>query len=154
MLRPTAYWIASLLLAILVLDKFSPQTGFTSLIRFGEAWQNRRHSSLQNLPVATVSASSGYDGQFYAQIALDPLLRDAEFARIIDAPAYRARRILVPATAATLGFGSPWWTLQAYALINVFCWFALGWLLLRHIGGHSWPDFARWAGCMFSLGAG
>jgi hypothetical protein len=37
----------------MVLAKFSPQTGFTSLIRFGETWQNRRHSALQNLPIAT-----------------------------------------------------------------------------------------------------
>ena len=152
MSRPAAYWISSLLFAVLVLTKFSPQTGFTSLIRFGETWQERRHGSLQNLPIASAPESNGYDGQFYAQIALDPQLRDAELARIIDAPAYRARRILTPATAAILGLGDPWWILQAYALINVFCWFALGWLLLRHTEGTGWLAFARWAGCMFSLG--
>jgi len=150
--RSTVYWIASALFVALVLAKFSPQTGFTSLIRFGETWQDRRHSYLHDLPIATVPRSNGYDGQFYAQIALDPLLRDAELAQIIDAPAYRARRILTPATAAAIGFGDTWWTLQAYALINVFCWFVLGWLLLQHIGGAGWLAFARWAGCMFSLG--
>jgi len=147
-----AYWAVSLLFAVLVLAKFSPQTGFTGLIRFGESWQERRHSALQGLPLSTALESNGYDGQFYAQIALDPLLRDAQFARVIDAPAYRARRILAPATAALLGFGDPWWTLQAYALLNVLCWLVLGWLLHRHIGGTDWPAFARWAGCMFSLG--
>ncbi len=147
-----AYWIASLFFLVLVLANFNPHTGFTSLVRFGETWQQRRHYALKNLPIATALESNGYDGQFYAQIALDPLLRDPEFARIIDAPAYRARRILTPAAAAFLGFGDPWWTLQAYALLNVFCWFALGWLLHRLIGGTDWPAFARWAGCMFSLG--
>jgi hypothetical protein len=148
-----AYWIATLLFTTLVLSKFSPHTGFTSLIRFGETWQNRRHNALQNLPIATVPESNGYDGQFYAQIALDPLLRNAEFDQVLDAPAYRARRILLPATATVLGFGSPWWTLQAYAVLNVVCWFALGWLLHRQIGGGSdWTAFARWAGCMFSMG--
>jgi hypothetical protein len=147
-----AYWVASLVFAALVLAKFSPHTGFTSLIRFGESWQDRRHSALQSLPLATAPESNGYDGQFYAQIALDPFLRDAQFARVIDAPAYRARRILAPATAALLGLGDPWWTLQAYALLNVLCWLALGWLLHRHIGGADWPAFARWSGCMFSLG--
>lgn len=150
--RSAAYWIASALFAVLVLAKFSPSTGFTSLIRFGETWQDRRHSSLHGLPIATVPRSNGYDGQFYAQIALDPLLRGAELAQIIDAPAYRARRILVPATAAAIGFGDPWWTLQAFALINVICWFALGGLLLQHIEGAGWLAFARWTGCMFSLG--
>jgi hypothetical protein len=147
-----AHWISCLVFAALVLAKFSPQTGFTGLIRFGETWQDRRLSALQTLPVATVPGSNGYDGQFYAQIALDPLLRGAELTRVIDAPAYRARRILVPATAAVLGLGQPWWILQAYALLNVACWFALGWLLHRSIGGNDWIAFARWAGCLFSMG--
>jgi len=150
--RSAAYWIASALFVVLVLAKFSPPTGFTSLIRFGETWQDRRHSSLHDLSIATVPRSNGYDGQFYAQIALDPLLRGAELAQIIDSPAYRARRILTPATAAAIGLGDPWWTLQAYALVNVLCWFALGWLLFHHIEGTGWLSFARWAGCMFSLG--
>lgn len=150
--RSAACWITSLLFAALVFAQFSRQNGFTGLIRFGETWQDRRHRALHNLPIATILGSNGYDGQFYAQVALDPLLRGPELARVIDAPAYRARRILTPAAAAILGFGDPWWTLQAYALINVLCWFGLGWLLLRQIDGTGWPAFARWAGCMFSLG--
>lgn len=150
--KPLAYWIAAVLFAVLVFVKVSPQTGFTSLIRFGETWQERRHSALQGLSIATVSASSGYDGQFYAQIALDPLLRGSELAKVIDVPAYRARRILVPAAASVLGFGNPWWILQAFALLNVFCWFVLGWRLHHLIGTVDRFAFARWAGCMFSLG--
>jgi hypothetical protein len=150
--RPIAYWIAATLFAALVLAKFSPQTGFTSLIRFGETWQEHRLSALQALPVATAPDSSGYDGQFYAQIALDPLLRSPEMQTALDAQSYRARRILAPATAAMTGLGNPWWTLQSYALLNVFCWFALGWLLYRQIEPGSGHAFARWAGCMFSLG--
>ena len=152
MSKNVAYWVASALFAGLVLAKFSPQTGFTSLIRFGETWQERRLSVLQGLPLATVPDSSGYDGQFYAQLALDPLLRGPELEMVIDAPAYRARRILVPAIAATLGLGHPWWTLQSFALINVGCWFALGWLLFRQMVPTGKLALARWIGCMFSLG--
>lgn len=150
--RQTAYWIAAALFAALVLAQFNPRTGFTSLLRFGETWQERRHSALQGLPIATVPRSGGYDGQFYAQIALDPLLRGPGLEQIIDAPAYRARRILTPATAAVLGLGHPGWTLQAYALLNVLCWFALGWLLYGQSDPADRLAFARWAGCMFSLG--
>ncbi len=147
------YWIASLLFLAMVLAKFSSQTGFTSLIRFGDTWQHHRHRAVRNLPLATAPGSNGYDGQFYAQIALDPLLRDPGLAEILDTPAYRARRILIPALAAVLGLGNPWWTLQAYALFNVACWFALGWLLHRNAGdGNGWTAFARWSGCMFSMG--
>lgn len=150
--RSIACWIAVTLFVALVLAKFSPQTGFTSLIRFGENRQERRLGALQPLPVATAPDSSGYDGQFYAQIALDPLLRDPALPAALDAPSYRARRILAPATAAASGLGNPWWTLQAYALLNTFCWFALGWLLYRQIEPGTGPAFARWVGCMFSLG--
>jgi hypothetical protein len=147
-----AYRILGLVFAALVLAKFSLSSGFTGLIRFGETWQDRRLSALQPLPVATVANSNGYDGQFYAQIALDPLLRSIELDQAIDTPSYRARRILLPATAHVIGLGNPWWTLQVYALLNVFCWFALGRVLLRHLPDSDWPAFARWAGCMFSLG--
>jgi hypothetical protein len=150
--RPTAYWIVTGLFVALVLSKFSPQTGFTSLIRFGETWQERRHSAAQGLPLATVPASNGYDGQFYAQVALDPLLRSPELANVLDAPNYRARRILTPAAAALFGLGDPWWTLQVYALLNVSCWLVLGWLLHRQLEPEVKFAFARWVGCMFSLG--
>lgn len=148
----SAYCLAALAFAVLVGAKFDQHTGFTKLIRFGETWQDKRHPSLEGLPIATVPKSNGYDGQFYAQIALDPLLRGAELERVIDAPAYRSRRILLPALAAALGFGQPWWTLQAYALLNVAAWFALGWLLWREIGREDWRSFARWVGCLFSMG--
>jgi len=54
---------------------------------------------------------------------------------VIDAPVYRGRRILVPALAAFLGLRNPWWTMQAYAVINVFAWVIFALLLRRHISG-------------------
>lgn len=147
-----AYCLAVLVFMMLVGAKFDRETGFITLIRFGETWQDKRLKSLKKLPLAPTANSSGYDGQFYAQIAIDPLLRDPELAHVIDAPAYRARRILVPATAAMLGGGVPWWTLQAYALINVVCWLVLAWLLRKWIGDDDWIAFARWTGCLFSMG--
>ena len=151
-MRHRAYLILSIVFAGLVLAKFNPSTGMTSLIRFGETWQNRRLPALNGLPIATLPGSNGYDGQFYAQLAIDPLLRDPHLAQAIDAPSYRARRILLPDAAALLGLGNPWWTLQAYALLNVVCWFVLGWLLYKHIGSTSWMSIAQWAGCMLSMG--
>ncbi|MES1194935.1 MAG: hypothetical protein ABUL65_03500, partial [Opitutus sp.] len=83
---------------------------------------------------------------------LDPTLRDAQLQQVIDAPAYRARRILTPALAALFGLGNPWWTIQAYALLNVVAWLLFAWLLHRHIGGSDWIAYARWIGCVFSMG--
>lgn len=149
--RP-AHWIAICLFVALVAAKYSPQTGFTNLIRFGAAWETRRTVELQRLPIATVPNSSGYDGQFYAQVALDPLLRNSATETALDLPAYRARRILVPATAALVAAGDPWWTLQIYALLNVTSWLGLAWLICRSISGNDWTSFARWVGCMFAMG--
>lgn len=90
-----------------MLAKFSPQSGFTSLIRFGEKWQERRLNALQGLNMTAVPDLSGYDGQFYAQIALvDPLLRNLGMQSVLYALSYRASRILVPATAAVPGLGN------------------------------------------------
>ena len=148
-----AYVLAALLFFGLVGARYDPQTGFTRLIRFSDPWNDKRLAKLQSLPIAIdAPESGGYDGQFYAQIAIDPLLRSPDLEAAIDAPAYRARRILVPATAALVGCGNPWWTLQVYALINVFCWIVLAWRLRVWIKGTDWMSFARWFGCMFSMG--
>ena len=152
MRRPLAHLIATALLVAAVLSKYEAASGFTSLIRFGETWESRRVEAVRSLPVATSPNSSGYDGQFYAQIALDPRLSRPELATALDAPTYRARRILVPAAAAALGGGQAWWTLQAYALLNLACWLALGRLLYVRLLNHD-HAFARWIGCMFALGA-
>ncbi len=151
-MKRRAYGIAVCFFAALVLAKFDSRTGFTSLIRFGETWEGRRHPLLQGIPIATAPHSNGYDGQFYAQIALDPLLRHPGTSQALDLPAYRARRILTPATAAAAGFGEPHWTLQVYSLLNVACWGVLAWLLAKAIEPSSPANIARWLGCMFSMG--
>lgn len=147
-----AYWLSATLFLVLVLAKFDPATGFTSLIRFGDTWENKRLPALQSLPIASIKGSNGYDGQFYATVAIDPLLRDAELSRVLDAPVYRARRILVPLAAYVGGLGRPWWILQAFALANVACWFVFAGLLRRVIGEEGRQGFARWFACMFGMG--
>ena len=72
-----------------------------------------------------------YDGQFYAQRALDPLLRDPEVDHAMDLAPFRARRILFSWTAYLLGMGRPAWIIEAYALQNVVCWLIIAVLLTR-----------------------
>ena len=147
-----AYWLSSALLLILVLAKFDPITGFSSLVRFGAEQDRPRLQKLQAVLLETVPNSAGYDGQYYAQIALDPTLHDPDLIGALDIPSYRARRILAPAAAYLLGFGQPGWIVQAYAILNVICWLWLGLLLISHIDPQSPHAFARWFGCMFSMG--
>jgi hypothetical protein len=82
---------------------------------------------------------TGYDGQQYAALATDPLLRDPETVQALDAPHYRATRILVPLLAWALALGHAAPAIVAYQLL---CWgLALGALFLtaRWLGseGHS-----------------
>lgn len=58
-------------------------------------------------------AAAGYDGQFYYQIARDPL----HAAPFLDRPAYRYQRIMYPLLVAALSFGEVW--LIPYVLLLV-----------------------------------
>jgi hypothetical protein len=130
---------------------YHPVYGFTGLIAF-PADNPGEFPALAALPHHTVPAQFTYDGQFYAQLALDPLLRNPSIDRALDQPPYRARRILFSWTAWFAGLGQPWWILQAYALQNVACWLILAALLTRWIPPRSARLFALWSACMFSHG--
>src|SRR3954469_1894990 len=89
-----------------VLKHFSPGTGFTNLICFGSEFFERAPSTVKSAPLAVLNPV-GYDGEFYAMIATDPLLLNPELKPALDIPSYRARRIAVPALAWCAGFGKP-----------------------------------------------
>jgi hypothetical protein len=70
----------------------------------------------------------GYDAQFYHLIAHDPLFRKG-FARFIDDPRFRYRRILVPGLAVLLSFGRSDWVDPAYiAVVLGFVFLGTFWL--------------------------
>lgn len=60
----------------------------------------------------------GYDAQWYAQIAMDPFLRDPLTSVAVDDAGYRARRIFMPLDSNLLGFGDPALTLNVLASLN------------------------------------
>jgi hypothetical protein len=125
--------------------------GFTAFIMFGEGFTDVRHPSIRDMPLVQ-DPELGYDGQFYAHLAVDPLLLDEETVVALDAPGYRARRPLVPALAYVTGLGHPWYAVQAYSVLNVAGWFVLGWLLLQWLQPGTAPSAAAWAACMLSGG--
>ena len=131
---------------------YQPDTGFTSLIRFGDRVQAGSLPAVSDVPRHIEQQSTGYDGQFYAQMAMDPLLRDPRIDRALDDAPLRARRILFAWTAHVLGLGEPRWILQAYALQNVVCWLLLSVLLLRWFPPVSARMTALWLASLFSGG--
>jgi len=124
---------------------------YSSLILFGERFEERSLSVLKRIPHQT-QPGSGYDGQFYAQLALSPFFSDPELKGALDSHAYRGRRVLFPLLAYSLGGGDPENVLQAYALLNVLCWVLLGVLMIRWFPPMDIGNIMRWMGCMFAFG--
>jgi hypothetical protein len=150
-------WIAAYALVVAaflagVTRYYHPPFGFTAFIDFPAAGHADEIPAVRNAPHFDNPASRGYDGMFYAQLAVDPLLRDASIDRALDNPAYRARRILFSWTAYALGLGRPTWTLKAYAIQNVIVWLLMAWLLCRWMPPSTPRAFALWTGCLLSPG--
>jgi hypothetical protein len=155
--RTTAFAFLPHLIAIIVFATgfsrfYDHREGFTALIGFGSRFEARNVPAIASLPRHIYRRSSGYDGQFYAQIATDPLLKDPATDRAMDNMPLRARRILFAWTAWLAGAGRPWWILQAYALQNVACWIVLSVILLRWFVPGSARMTALWIATLFSAG--
>lgn len=127
-------------------------TGFTSMLSIGDRTEAVAVSKLHEVPHHTYRHSYGYDGAYYVQIALSPLLNDPELPTAIDNLPYRARRILLSWTAWAFGGGEPKWIVWVFPLLNVAAWLALAWLLRRWFPLTSWDSFFRWSTFMFSHG--
>jgi len=150
--RRIAYVVAVVAFLVSVASFHHPNAGFTSLIFFGSQFEPDRLPAVLSVPHVVDYQSSGYDGQFYAQLAVDPLLRDRRLDKALDTPPYRARRILFAWTAYLLGLGRPAWILNVYALQNVIAWLLLAWLLLRWFPPTAARNFLPWFGCLFGVG--
>lgn len=136
----------------LVACHYDRDTGFTRFIYFGDRFAANRLPEVTQAHPFVFQHSGGYDGQFYAQLAVSPLLADAELNAALDSPAYRSRRIGLPWFAWLAGLGHTPWVLQAYALANVFAWLALAVLLLHWIPPTNATALLAWLGSVLGVG--
>jgi len=143
--------ILAVLPAIILFNAYSPKSGFLDLIFFGEQFSANRLKEINsiNLPAQT---QIGYDGQFYAQVALDPLILHDNTIHALYEPTSRARRIGLPILSFILGFGNPAWILQIYALLNFAFWGLLLLALYRYSGFCYRKDFLLAASVLWSTG--
>ena len=151
-----AIWLAYGLTVALFLLKctqfYLPGKGFTYLVMFGDKDNARFIPQLRAVNHYELENSAGYDGAYYAQIAMQPNLSDPALKRGVDNLAYRARRILFCWTAYGLALGNPARALQIYAVQNILCWLLLAALLLRWFPATSWQNYLRWCAVMFCYG--
>ena len=127
-------------------------TGFTTLIHFGDQFSDRVLPVVRYTRHAPSREELGGDGQFYAQIALEPLLRNRQIDRALDFPPYRARRVLFSWSAYLLGFGQPERVLKVYAMQNIVAWLVLALALLRWLPPSRPRNLLPWIGCLYSAG--
>jgi hypothetical protein len=140
-----------ILLLTSVARLYHPPYGFTEMIGFAAPGTGEL-PALRRLPHYLHPPSGSYDGQFYAQLALEPLLRDPAIDGALDQAPYRARRILFSWTAWALGLGRPEWILYAYALQNVLFWLILAALMTRWLPPTTMRGLLLWTACLFSHG--
>lgn len=147
------YLALAVVFLTLVARFYLPGTGFTSLLSIGSRLDTKAVPQLQAVPHYVIEDSWGYDGTYYVQLALHPLLDEPKQLKdSIDNLPYRARRILPSWVAWGLGLGQAEWIVHVFAVLNVGVWLLLGWVLLRWLPPDSWCNLLRWGGVMFSHG--
>jgi hypothetical protein len=101
------YLVAVSFVVVVFLNQSVPVYGFRWMPRFGSHFEPQRSKEFRTKAGYVVSSKFGYDGQFYAQLATDPLIRNPETLTAFDNFGYRARRPLFAMTAYVAGGGEP-----------------------------------------------
>ncbi|HUF48782.1 MAG TPA: hypothetical protein VMM93_13275, partial [Vicinamibacterales bacterium] len=114
---------------VMVATYYHPGKGFTAFIEFPIQNHESEIPAVRAVPHVDHEGSGGYDGQFYAQMAVEPLLADRAIDAALDTPPYRARRILMSWMSYLVGFGQPAAILHVYSLHAVVAWLVLAWLI-------------------------
>jgi hypothetical protein len=123
-LAALAFWGAAIPYAVESAFEGDPR----GLLRLGSAFQHP--PALEGAPIFE---GDGYDGQFFAALATDPLLLRPETRLMFDAPAYRAGRIGLPLAAWLLAAGNGRAAIFLYQLLSwglgaLVVWVVARWL--------------------------
>jgi len=95
--------------------------------------------------IKVLENSTGYDGQFFYRLGLDPFTsKQTDFGITIDKPSYRQQRIVYPLTAWIFSLGgNPVLLPAVMILINYFALCCISWLAARYY--QSLNENALWS---------
>ena len=144
--------VAGFFPTIYVLKHYDSPPHFAELIYFGAGEKTPPLPEVNALNPPRLSPG-GYDAQYYAQVAIHPLLTDPHLKLAMDVPSYRARRILLPALAHVLGLGRPGLVLEIFALLNLGFWFLLLFGMVHFLKAESARDFLCIFAAVFTTGS-
>jgi hypothetical protein len=132
---------------------YSPEYGITKFLVVGREFDGRGLAVFRSTPKYLGPGDRwGFDGQFYAELALDPLLRDPQLKVALDDPPYRSRRILTSWLAWLGGFGRPFWILNVYAALNLVFWIGFAVMMTRLFRPLGWAGLAGFAAMLMTCG--
>jgi hypothetical protein len=132
---------------------YSPAFGLTKLLQIGHEFDDRGLAVFRATPkYIGPSDRWGFDGQFYAELGLDPLLRDPQLKIALDNPSYRSRRILMPWLAWLGGLGRPFWILNVYAALNLIFWVGFVVMMTILFRPYGWGGLAGFAAMLMTCG--
>lgn len=134
---------------------WTPEYGITRFLVVGTEFNARGTAVYRATPKYMDHGPDGrwgFDGQFYAEIALDPLLRDPQLSIAMDGPVYRSRRILMSWLAWLGGLGQPFWIINVYAGLNLVFWLGYSWLAARLFRPLGWAGLAGYAAILLTCG--
>jgi hypothetical protein len=134
-------------------EVYSPGFGITKLLKIGHEFDDRGLAVFRATPKFIDPASRwGFDGQFYAELALDPLLRDPQLKIALDDPPYRSRRMLMPWLSWLGGMGHPFWILNVYAALNLVFWIGFVVMMAFLFRPHGWAGLGGFAAMLMTCG--
>jgi hypothetical protein len=131
--------------------QYHQRPDLTRLIRFGHDFQAEELPEIKALHPLVVDGT-GMDGQYYAQVAIDPTLRRPEQRLAVGSITFRGQRIFLPALAYVLGLGQPRAIIFIYALLNLVFWFALLALVVVRLPTRTPRSFLILFAVMLTLG--
>jgi hypothetical protein len=146
--RTMPRWLCALILLAIsivpswfVAGHYNREHGFTELILFGSRFQDVELPEVKALHPALLS-DFGYDGQYYAQLAMDPTMRRPDLRVAVPQINYRSDRYLPMLLSYIFGFGQPGAILTAYVLLNIVFWFGLVALMAAYFRGRTARQYA------------
>jgi len=132
---------------------YSPAFGITKLLQVGHEFDDRGLAVFRATPkYIDPSSRWGFDGQLYAELGLDPLLRDPQLRIALDNPSYRSHRILLSWLAWLGGLGRPFWILNVYAALNFVFWIGFVVMMAVLFRPFGWPGLAGFAAMLMTCG--
>lgn len=130
---------------------YSAKFGITKRLVAGQDFHERGLVIYRDTP-KYIGSRTGFDGQQYAEIALDPLLRDPQLKTALDSATYRCRRILMSWLAWLGGLGKPFWILNVYAGLNLIFWIGFSAMICVLFRPYGWGGLAGFAAMLLTCG--